>query len=114
MTPAQRALIRRPSPRLTEGLISHIERVPVDAELADRQWADYVRALTDQGWRTVEVPAADDCPDGVFVEDTVVMVAGTAVISSPGAAQRKPETAGTESTLAGLGYPIARVTGGTL
>ena len=39
--------------------------------------------------QTVEVPAADDCPDGVFVEDTVVMVGDTAVITNPGADQRK-------------------------
>src|ERR1700710_2595153 len=96
----QYALIRKPSPRLTEGLISHIERVPVDAELAVEQWSGYVRALTGQGWQTVEVPAVDDCPDGVFVEDTVVMVGGTAVITRPGVDERKPETAGTEATLA--------------
>ncbi|MET0865465.1 MAG: dimethylargininase [Nakamurella sp.] len=110
----QHALVRKPSPRLSEGLITHIDRVPVDAELAEKQWVDYVGALTDLGWQTIEVPAADDCPDGVFVEDTVVMVGGTAVITRPGADERKPETVSTESTLADLGYPIARVTGGTL
>ena len=71
-------------------------------------------ALTDAGWATVEVPAADDCPDGVFVEDTVVMVGDTAVITSPGADQRKPEIDGTAATLTALGYPVERITGGTL
>ena len=32
-----------------------------------------------------------------------------AVISRPGADERKPETAGTEEALAGLGYRIARI-----
>jgi dimethylargininase len=55
------------------------------------------------------VPPADDCPDAVFVEDTVVVYGDLAVISRPGADERKPETAGTEETLAGLGYRIARI-----
>ena len=37
------ALVRRPSPRLAEGLITHIDRSEhVDAELAQRQWVGYV------------------------------------------------------------------------
>ena len=114
MTPRRRALVRRPSPRLAEGLLTHIARVPADPALASRQWTKYVEALNDAGWQTVEVAAADDCPDGVFVEDTVVMIGGTAVLTNPGADQRKPEIDGTAATLARLGYPVARITGGTL
>jgi dimethylargininase len=104
-----RALVRRPSPRLAEGLLTHLDRVPVDLALAVRQWEAYVAALADFGWPTVEVPAADDCPDSVFVEDTVVVHGELAVITRPGADERKPETVGTEETLRGLGYRIARI-----
>ena len=114
MTPSQRALIRKPSPRLADGLITHIERVEVDTGLANKQWADYVQTLTDQGWHPVEVPAFDASPDGVFVEDTVVMVGETAVITRPGADSRKPETAGTQAALADLGYSIAQLAAGTM
>lgn len=110
----QRALIRRPSTRLSDGLVTHIDRVPADPALAIQQWAGYVGALTAAGWQTVEVPAADDCPDSVFVEDTVVMVGDTAVITSPGADQRKPEIDGTAATLTRLGYPVRRIAAGTL
>jgi dimethylargininase len=55
------------------------------------------------------VPPADDCPDAVFVEDTVVVYGDLAVIARPGADQRRPEVSGTESTLQGLGYRIARI-----
>ena len=72
--PVTRALVRRPGPRLAEGLLTHLDRVPVDVELALRQWEAYVAALRGDGWETVEVPPADDCPDAVFVEDTVVDV----------------------------------------
>ena len=104
-----RALVRRPSPRLAEGLLTHLERTPVDPDLAVRQWEGYVAALASEGWEIVEVPAAEDCPDSAFVEDTVVVYDDLAVISRPGAVERQPETAGTEQTLAGLGYRIARI-----
>jgi dimethylargininase len=103
----KRALVRRPGPRLPEGLVTHIARTPVDQDLAGRQWHGYVGALRAEGWETIEVPPADDCPDAVFVEDTVVVYGDLAVISRPGADERKPETAGTEATLASLGYRIA-------
>ena len=45
----------------------------------------------------------------MFVEDTVVVLGDLAVISRPGADERKPETAATEATLADLGYRIARI-----
>jgi dimethylargininase len=44
----RRALVRRPSPRLAEGLITHIARTPVDPGLAQQQWEGYVAALRDE------------------------------------------------------------------
>ncbi|GAA1767493.1 N(G),N(G)-dimethylarginine dimethylaminohydrolase [Nocardioides hankookensis] len=104
-----RALVRRPGPRLADGLLTHLERQTVDLDLALRQWESYVAALRAEGWETVEVPAADDCPDAVFVEDTVVVLDDLAVISRPGADERKPETAATEVALRSLGYRIAHI-----
>lgn len=105
----RKALVRAPSPRLAEGLITHIERAPIDLDLATRQWHGYVDAVAEAGWEPVEVEPADDCPDSVFVEDTVVMLGGLAVISRPGALERRPETAGTEAVLDQLGYPVQRI-----
>lgn len=105
-----RALIRRPSPRLAEGLITHIERVPVDVELAARQWQQYVDALAEAGWTCIEVPPVDDCPDGVFVEDTMVVFRDLAVIARAGANERRPEAAEAERAVAAQGYRIANIT----
>lgn len=105
----RRALVRRPGPRLADGLLTHIDRSPVDVDLAQRQWEAYVAALQAESWETVEVPPEPDCPDAVFVEDTVVMYADLAVITRPGADERKPETTGTERTLRELGYRIAHI-----
>lgn len=105
----RRALVRRPSPRLAEGLLTHIDRVPVDLAVAERQWEAYVAALQAEGWETIEVPPAPDCPDSVFVEDTVVMYDDLAVLARPGADERKPEVDGAERVLRDLGYRIARI-----
>jgi dimethylargininase len=104
MAEHRRALVRLPSPRLAEGLTTHIARRPVDVERAGRQWHAYVAALADAGWDVVEVPPADDCPDGVFVEDTVVMFGALAVLTRSGAVGRRAEIAGTRQTLDRLGY----------
>jgi dimethylargininase len=106
---ARRALVRRPSPRLAEGLVTHIERQAVDVDLARQQWDGYVAALRDAGWDTIEVPPADDCPDSVFIEDTAVMYGDRAVITRPGADVRKPETTATASVLGALGYDLVEI-----
>src|SRR6476659_9480654 len=106
---ARRALVRRPSRRLAEGLVTHLERKPVDLDLALAQWDGYVAALHGAGWETLEVPPADDCPDSVFVEDTVVMYGDRAVITRPGADERKPATAATAAVLRGLGYDVVEI-----
>jgi dimethylargininase len=107
---SRHALVRRPSTRLAEGLVTHIERSDdVDTDRAARQWAGYVDALHAAGWTTHEVPTADDCPDSVFVEDTMVVYGDLAVISRPGADERRPETAAAEEAVRAQGYRIARI-----
>jgi dimethylargininase len=105
-----RALVRRPGPHLADGLITHLERVPVDVHLATTQWQQYVDALAEAGWTCVEVPPIDDCPDGVFVEDTMVVYRDLAVIARAGADERRPEAAQAEYAVAAQGYRIARIT----
>ena len=105
----KRALVRRPGPRLEEGLLTHLDRSPVDVEKARHQWLGYAAALQAEGWELYEVEPADDCPDAVFVEDTAVVYGELAVITRPGADERKPETAGTEQALLGLGYRVVHI-----
>lgn len=107
--------MRRPSSRLAEGLLTHISRQPIDIERALRQWEDYRAALHDNGWETIEAPPVDHCPDGVFIEDTMVTYADVAVIAHPGASERRAEIPGAELAVRSLGYRIARITSpGTL
>ena len=106
---AKAALVRRPSPRLADGLLTHIGRSPVDADVAMKQWEGYVRALVDAGWQVTEVAPAPGCPDSVFVEDTVVVYGDLAVIARSGAVERRPEAEGTEKAVAQHGYRIAHI-----
>ena len=101
--------MRRPSPRLADGLLTHIERSSVDATSAAKQWEGYVGAFVGAGWRVTEVEPAPECPDSVFVEDTVVVYGDLAVIARSGAVERRSETSGTEKAVAELGYRIAHI-----
>jgi dimethylargininase len=104
-----KALVRRPSPRLGEGIVTHVERRPIDVDLARAQWAAYVQALEDAGWEAVEAPPADESPDGVFVEDAVVVYGHVAVVTRPGVEARRSETVGVEAAVADLGYAVQRI-----
>lgn len=104
-----RALVRRPGPRLADGLLTHIERLAVDVDVAVQQWHGYIDAMQRHGWEVIEVPPADDCADAVFIEDTMVVFGDLAVISLPGAPSRRPETAAAEDTVARLRYEVVRI-----
>ncbi|PRZ05727.1 dimethylargininase [Isoptericola sp. CG 20/1183] len=105
----QRLLVRPPSPRLAEGELTHLDRVPVDAELAGEQWERYVAVFRERGWSVTELPAADEHPDGVFVEDTVVVFDDLAVITRPGAASRRGELDSVRPVVEGLGLDVAAI-----
>ena len=110
-----RVLVRRPSPHLADGELTHLTRTPVDPDLALRQWEGYVAAFAGRGWAVTEVEPADEHPDGVFVEDTVVVFDDLVVLTRPGVASREGEVASTARALDGLGLTVERITApGTL
>ncbi|MEW1752788.1 dimethylargininase [Streptomyces angustmyceticus] len=107
--PSKQALVRRPGPRLAEGLVTHIERRPVDTALALRQWEAYVQALRDHGWHTTEVGPADACPDAVFVEDSMVVFRNVALLARPGADARRAEVPAARAAVEALGCPVGEI-----
>ena len=104
-----KALVRHPSPCLNDGLVTHIERSKVDYKLAVEQWHHYVDVLQGFGWSITHAPSIDECPDGVFIEDAIVMYEGTAILTRPGSDTRKPEVASIEPIVAQLGYAIHHI-----
>jgi dimethylargininase len=104
-----RILVRRPSPGLAAGELTHLERVPVDPDVALAQWQGYVDVFRSRGWDVVEVEPADEHPDGVFVEDAVVVFDGLAVLTSPGADSRRGELATVAPVVERLGLTVHRI-----
>ena len=108
------ALVRPPAETLERGVVRFIDRVPVDIDLARRQWAAYVDALNSNGWPTVALEQDDALPDSVFIEDAVVMFDDLAVITKPGEPSRSREIEATSAIVERLGIPVERITAGTL
>jgi dimethylargininase len=102
-------LVRTPSSRLADGIVTHISRAVVDVDLARAQHVAYAGALAAGGWRILQVAAADDCPDSVFIEDTVVVCDDLAVLTRPGAPARRAEVAGAQEAVWSLGLRMARI-----
>lgn len=101
--------MRRPSPRLAEGILTHIAPSQVDPVLAARQYTIYQEAVASAGWRIVEVDPAPEHPDSVFVEDPLVVCEDLAVITRPGAQERRGETQGIERVVRSLGLRVGYI-----
>lgn len=91
------AFTRAVSPRLAECETTQAGRVDVARAVA--QHAAYEAALAAAGLEVRRLAALDDFPDGVFVEDTALLLEEHAVILRPGAASRAGEA---DSAAAGL------------
>jgi dimethylargininase len=73
--------------------LTHLERQPIDLERARRQHHAYENALVRLGCRVESLPALDDMPDSVFVEDVAIVLDEIAIVTRPGAESRRPEAA---------------------
>jgi dimethylargininase len=94
------AFTRAVSPRLAECETTQAGRVDVACAVA--QHAAYERALAAAGLEVRRLAALHDSPDGMFVEDTAVLLGDHAVILRSGAASRAGEAASTADGLADL------------
>jgi len=93
------ALVRAVSPRLADCVLTHLDRVAIDVDRASAQHRAYCDALKNLGARVEAIAPLPDAPDGVFVEDTAVVLDEVAVIARPGIAFRAGETATAASAL---------------
>jgi dimethylargininase len=85
------AIVREVSSRLAECEVSFQERSPIDVPLARRQHAEYCRVLAELGAKVVTLPALDEYPDCVFVEDPIVVLDEIAIVARMGAESRRGE-----------------------
>jgi dimethylargininase len=94
------AFVREVSPQLAQCELTHLARAPIDAARAMSQHREYTRALSALGCRLEWLPPLPAQADGVFVEDTAVLLPEIAVITRPGVPSRRGETAGVAAALA--------------
>lgn len=93
------ALTRLPGAALEDCELTHLVREPIDVALAAEQHRGYEQCLEALGYRVERLPELPMQPDAVFVEDTAVVLPELAVITRPGAASRRPETASVAAAL---------------
>jgi len=87
-----RAVVRSVSRTLGRCELTHLERTPVDVELAHVQHELYAATLEKLGCELLRIPAEPELPDAVFVEDAALVLDEVAVITRPGAESRRRET----------------------
>ncbi|PWN21442.1 hypothetical protein BCV69DRAFT_311949 [Microstroma glucosiphilum] len=100
-TPRPLLLVRRPSPLLSSGQLTHLAPAsdPPKPSRSLAQWQGYCDVFRSQlGWEVIEVDAADDCPDGVFLEDAMIVFpaldergGGVVVLVRSGSPERRGE-----------------------
>ena len=95
------AITRKPSPLLEAGERTHIGRDPIDYRKAIEQHDAYRGALAEVGARVTRLDDADQFPDGVFVEDTALVLDEVAISMRPGAESRRGEVPGIVAALMG-------------
>jgi dimethylargininase len=102
------ALVRAPSAAIVNCELTHLARVPIDPQRAQAQHARYAAVLSELGARSEWLPPLPELADGVFVEDTALVLPEIAVLTRPGAESRQPEVASVEQALAAH-RPIRRI-----
>ena len=86
------ALTREVSDAFERCELTHRAREAIDLEQARRQHAAYERRLNEAGCTVVRLPADDQMPDSVFIEDIAVVFDEVAIVTRPGARSRRAET----------------------
>jgi len=85
-----RAVVCRPSSTFAAG-ITKAQLGPPDLTVAETQHERYCAALQHAGLRLTRIPAAEEFPDGCFVEDVAVVTRAGAIYTHPGAPVRRGE-----------------------
>ena len=85
------AVTREPSASLAGGERTFRPPEPIDIGAARAQHAEYRRALAECGARVVTLPALDELPDAVFVEDAAIVLDEVALLLPMGVESRREE-----------------------
>lgn len=84
-------IVRKPCRAMVDGITSGTYPGKPDYELACKQHEHYIACLKQCGVQVEVLPALEEYPDSVFVEDPAVLTRSCAIIANPGAASRNGE-----------------------
>tara|TARA_B100001996_G_scaffold44836_1_gene32374 strand:+ start:640 stop:1458 length:819 start_codon:yes stop_codon:yes gene_type:complete len=87
----QRALMRAVPESFSKALAKYFGSGPTDIGLAKKQHAAYAQALLDCGLEVTILPADENHPDCIFVEDQAIIVDGHVLLPLPGHPSRVAE-----------------------
>ena len=93
-----KAIVRQPGNSLVNGITTAGLGAP-DYELALKQHGQYIDALEQCGLEVTVMPADENYPDGLFIEDAALVMSGCAVSTRPGASERRGEVGKVASEL---------------
>ena len=93
------ALAQAPSLRMDLGVRTYVGRTAIEFTRVLDQHPGYCRALAECGAQVCVLEVNAHFPDGVFIEDTAVVLDELAILASMGTASRRAEPGGIEQTL---------------
>ena len=93
------AITRKPSPAITQCELTYVDRAPIDFKAALLEHDRYELLLKELGLTVQSLPALNDSPDCVFVEDPAVVFDEFALINRMGTPAREHETSSLVSVL---------------
>ncbi|HUT49113.1 MAG TPA: dimethylarginine dimethylaminohydrolase [Alphaproteobacteria bacterium] len=103
------AIVREPADSVVNGLRSN-DGPPPDAGVFRTEHAAYIAALERAGVEVRTLPALEDFPDSVFIEDAALCLPEGAIVLQPGAPSRTGEAPAVEPALRET-FPAVRVLG---
>jgi len=104
------AVLREPGASVVRGLRA-VDRGQPEFEIFQAEHAAYAAALQRAGLNTLLLPALEEFPDSVFIEDAALCLPEGSVVLRPGAPTRMGEAEEVAAALAGLGHEIHRIDG---
>jgi dimethylargininase len=112
------AFVRKPSNSYVNCVSSNSDRDKIDVTLAKEQHGNYISILKECGVNVIELPALEEFPDSVFMQDPGVLGTSSSVIGRFGEASRRGEEEALVSELekrnVAVGEPIRIHGSGTL
>ena len=94
------AITRAVSAAVGDCELTHLDRVPIDVEVARAQHRAYEQALAGAGYLVERLESDADMPDSVFVEDIAIVFDELAILTRPGAESRRREMPAIAAALA--------------